>query len=281
MGWQKRLLKAYSNAPLLSICKDTPLVLFSDCHRGIGNSNDNFLKNQHLYFAALSYYYRKGHTYIELGDGDELWENRHLKDIQEIHGNVFWLLEQFHCNHRLYMLYGNHDMVKRTPSPLLSYPCFESLMLQDTSTHHCFLLVHGHQADTLNSAFWRLSRFMVRYFWQPLEEFGVLDPTSAAKNYSVKGTTETRLEQWGKEHEITIIAGHTHRSVLDREHPYFINTGSCVHPRCITCIEIVHNSISLVKWSMEHRNDLSLYVARTLLSGPFPLQDFTESQPEI
>lgn len=273
MGWQKRLFQAYQNAPLLSLCSNSKLVLISDCHRGIGNSNDNFLKNQHLYFAALSYYYHAGYTYIELGDGDELWENRNLKDIQEIHGNVFWLLEQFHCKNRLYMLYGNHDMVKRKPCPLLSFPCYESLLFKDMCSNHCFLLLHGHQADTLNSTFWRLSRFLVRYLWQPLEQFGVLDPTSAAKNYSVKKKTELRLEQWGQEHETTVIAGHTHRSVLDSSHPFYINTGSCVHPRCITCIELANNSLFLVKWSMEHRSDLSLYVARTVLSGPISFQD--------
>ena len=33
-------------------------------------------------------------TYIELGDGDELWENRSMKQIIEAHGDVFSLLSR-------------------------------------------------------------------------------------------------------------------------------------------------------------------------------------------
>ena len=92
MGYRKRLDKSFESAPVLPLCPNSHYVLFSDCHRGNGTHNDNFLKNQHLYFAALKYYYRQGFTYIELGAGDELWENRHIEQIKEIHGNVFWQL---------------------------------------------------------------------------------------------------------------------------------------------------------------------------------------------
>ena len=85
MGYTKRLTSAFEHAPVLPLYKNSKLVLFSDCHRGSGTSNDNFLKNKQLYMAALSYYYKKGFTYIELGDGDELWENRNFQQIQEIH----------------------------------------------------------------------------------------------------------------------------------------------------------------------------------------------------
>ena len=68
-----RLDKSFRTAPVLALTPHSRIVLISDCHRGVGNSNDNFLKNQHLYFAALQSYYKLGFTYIELGDGDELW----------------------------------------------------------------------------------------------------------------------------------------------------------------------------------------------------------------
>ena len=108
-GCEKRLDKSFRDAPVLPLYPHSKLVLFSDCHRGVGNSNDNFLKNQHLYFAALRHYYDSDFIYIELGDGDELWENRSLAAIREIHSNVFWLLSLFAREDRLYMLYGNHD----------------------------------------------------------------------------------------------------------------------------------------------------------------------------
>ena len=81
MSAASRISHAFQNAPVLSLSENSRYVLFSDCHRGIGTANDNFLKNQHLYFAALQYYLKHGYTYIELGDGDELWENRSLTQI--------------------------------------------------------------------------------------------------------------------------------------------------------------------------------------------------------
>ena len=97
MGWYQRISNAFRDAPVLPLDCGSRLVLFSDCHRGVGNSNDNFLKNQHLYLAALQHYFQKGYTYLELGDGDELWENRSLARIIDIHDDVFCLLKEFCC----------------------------------------------------------------------------------------------------------------------------------------------------------------------------------------
>lgn len=275
MGYKHRLNAAFKNAPILSVYPDSRFVLISDCHRGNGNSGDNFLKNQHLYFAALSYYYNNNYTYIELGDGDELWENRSIEQIKDVHSNIFWLLSSFHEQQRLYMIYGNHDMVKKNGSLPLNFPFYEGIILKNSRLDKSLYLTHGHQADLFNSVFWRTSRFLVRYLWRPLEQFGVLDPTSAARNYSVKEKTEKRLEAWAKQTKSTLITGHTHRPILNPKHTCYCNTGSCVHPRCITCIEIKNNSLTLVKWSMETRADLSLYVARKVLSGPVRFEELT------
>ena len=72
MGYASRLDKAFEKAPVLPLTRHTKYILMSDCHRGVGNTNDNFLKNQHLYMAAMQHYYRNNYIYIELGDGDEL-----------------------------------------------------------------------------------------------------------------------------------------------------------------------------------------------------------------
>lgn len=290
-----RLDRAFQNAPLLPLTNCSRYVLMSDCHRGIGTSSDNFLKNQHLYFAALEHYYRQGFTYIELGDGDELWENRSMKNIIDIHSNVFWLFKQFDQENRLYLLYGNHDIIKRRKSyPAKScstyfctqsqqvQPLFPSLtffegiilttdLLPNRRSHVSVYLTHGHQASLLNSTLWPLSRFLVRYFWRPLENLGILDPTSAAKNYHVKSNCEMLLERWAQENGRILITGHTHRPILPEKPAHYYNTGSCVHPRCITCIEIECGHMTLVKWSMNARSDSTLYVAREVISGPVPL----------
>lgn len=318
MGYYARLSKSFEGALRLPLTYRSKYVLVSDCHRGIGTSNDNFLKNQNLYFAALQHYYKMGYTYIELGDGDELWENRSMEQIIETHSNVFWLLTRFREQGRLYMLYGNHDMIKKNTrytektcstwhccskdgdfwekQPLFPNMTFHSGIIlenlltvnhggsfcappanaahtssDDTISSMDIYLTHGHQTDLFNSTLWQVSRFLVRYLWKPLERFGVLDPTSAARNYTRKRRTEERLHHWAEKEKHILITGHTHRPVLTGQDNYYCNTGSCVHPRCITCLEIERGQIRLVKWTLAVRPDMSLYVAREILSGPLVL----------
>ena len=108
----------------------------------------------------------------------------------------------------------------------------------------------------------------MRYFWSPLENLGFLDPTSAAKNYEVKERCEESLRSWAETRRHILVTGHTHRPVLPQEPSFYYNTGSCVHPRCITCIEIQRGEMTLVKWIMDARADSVLYVAREVISGP-------------
>lgn len=270
MNYKKRLDHAFTNAPILPITPKTKYAIFSDCHRGIGNNNDNFLKNANSYFAALQYYYQRGFTYIENGDGDELWENYTLKQIKEIHGDVFEQLIQFQEKGRLFMLYGNHDMIKKTLSyPFSDFLYYEGLILRPGISGKNPIIIadelsvtpgdlhipakdiriiHGHQADLGNSVLWKLTRFLVRYLWTPLEYFGVLDPTNAARNNTKKEKLEKRYLSYARDSHCLLMTGHTHRPTLgDITSPYY-NCGSCVHPKCITCIELCGFQINLVKW---------------------------------
>ena len=176
MSITSRLDRAFAQAPALPLNRCSKYVLISDCHRGVGTSSDNFLKNQHLYYAALEHYYRGGFTYIELGDGEELWENRKLRNITEIHDDVYCMFSRFEERGRLYLLYGNHNITRKKSPAFL-----EALVLRSESfPEKSLYLTHGHQASLLNSTLWPLARFLVRYFWSPLENLGFLDPTSAA-----------------------------------------------------------------------------------------------------
>ena len=96
MNSLKEISQVFNKADVISFDDTSKFVLMSDCHRGDGNWSDNFARNQSIAFRALNYYYENGYTYIELGDGDELWENRSLDDIKEIHSHVFWLLSKFY-----------------------------------------------------------------------------------------------------------------------------------------------------------------------------------------
>jgi len=255
--------RAYKNALVLPLSVDSKYILFSDCHRGDGRADDNFLKNEFLYLAALRYYDKYAFTYLELGDGDELWENRSIEQIRQMHPHSFEMLERFRREQRLYLIYGNHDMVKKYKGGTF----YESILLKDTLHKKNIFLTHGHQAQVMNSTYWKVNRFLVRYLWKNLELIGVPDPTSAAKNNTAKGSVEQRLAQWAAQQQVILIAGHTHRPMAGtKQSPYF-NTGSCVHPAGITGIEIERRCITLIKWSLGVRADQTVCVQREVLAA--------------
>ncbi|PKM94536.1 MAG: serine/threonine protein phosphatase [Firmicutes bacterium HGW-Firmicutes-1] len=288
-----RLSNIFESSDEIPFDDSSKIVLMSDCHRGDGSWADDFSKNQNLYVAALTHYYREKFTYIELGDGDELWENSKISNIIHIHKDVFWLLTKFYEKGRLHMVFGNHDIVKENTSYIEEnlhyffyereqkyYPLFpnvkihEGLVLKHSITGDRIFLVHGHQADFLNSTLWRLSRFLVKHLWRRLEIFGVNDPTSAAKNYKIKWKVEKKLRDWVIRNKQMLIAGHTHKPVFPEvaDPPYF-NDGSCVHPRGIIAIEITEGYILLVKWQVKTKLDGTLYVGREMIAGPRMLED--------
>ena len=266
MGYSKRLVQAFFNAPVLSLTAQSKFVIMSDCHRGIGNTSDNFLKNELIFLSALQSYYNEGFTYIELGDGDELWKNRSLKAIQDAHEDIFKLMDKFDKDGRLCLLFGNHDMEKCTRHCKDSYTYHEAVMIKDMTSGKRIHITHGHQADLLNSTFWRLSRFLVRYIWKPLEMYGISNPISAANNYEVKEKTEKRLNQWAVSNETILICGHTHRAIMgNKSSPYF-NSGCCIYPGSITALEIENKRLQLVKWKFTICEDFTICIKKEALA---------------
>ncbi len=296
MNYMKRMSKVYLKSDEIVFDNNARFIIMSDCHRGDGNWSDSFAGNQNIYYTALSYYFNEDYTYIELGDGDELWEYRNMEDIIQEHSDVFWLMKKFYDKNRLYMIYGNHDMVKRSPDfvekNLYKYfsqrdnkyfdlfhniKVHEGLILKHKESNSDILLLHGHQVDLLNSDLWRVARFLVRYFWRPLENFCFKDVTRTAKNYKKKKDVARRLSEWVIRENKMLIAGHNHRPMFPEtgEPPYF-NDGSCVHPRCITGIELVNGSIALVKWSVKTNNNDNLMVKKDILAGPKKITDYLQ-----
>lgn len=283
-----RLEEAYLHAGRIVIDKGSRLVCMSDCHRGVGNHGDNFLPNRNLFLAALEYYYDRCFCYVELGDGDELWENREFERIVEIHSDIFEMLSRFCASGRLVMLYGNHDCQKKSVSfmkkrcrhcgcgltdcpqePLDHLSVQEGVVLVDRAAGHEIFLVHGHQGELLNDRLWYVARFLVRYVWRSLEMLGVSDPTSAARNYKRRRRAEKRLTDFAREKQILVMSGHTHRPALPAPgEGLYLNDGSCVHPSCITAMEIQNGALTLVKWSVTVLPDRRLAVVREVLEGP-------------
>ena len=282
----------YERAKRYTIDDSSKIVLMSDLHRGDGGRADTFIKNQLIYSAALTRYDKDGFTYIELGDGDELWKNRKAADVIAAHKDVFWRLGRMHRQGRLVMLYGNHDITKRKAlfiyknfsyyyDPLTKkhtalfgdLPVYESAVLEYGG--YDILLLHGHQVDFWNNEAWGLTRFMVRNVWRPLEAFGITDPTSAAVNYHKKISTEKKLQRWVQQNKAMLIAGHTHRPIYPAAgQTRYFNCGSGVHPRCVTALEIKDGGIRLVKWAVKTRPDGAMFVGKDLLAGPTRIDDY-------
>ena len=293
MSSHHRISRAFLNAKKLELSKDSKYVLFSDCHRGDNSFADDFSHNKKIYHFALSEYLKKQFTYIELGDGDELWENK-FSAIFNANKDIYLLLKEFHKSNRLHFIWGNHDMDYRNPKKVVeNYHYYhdlvedqqkelmigvsfsESIRLTQTDGKSIFLL-HGHQADWFNYRFWKLSRFLVKILWRPLQVLGVKDPTSPAQNHKGLIRVERRLEKWIKKnnHQM-IVTGHTHRPrfPLANELPHF-NDGSCVHPGCITGLEIENNELSLVKWHLVTNSSGVMQIKRKVLEGPSSLSHY-------
>ncbi|MDR0949642.1 MAG: metallophosphoesterase family protein [Lachnospiraceae bacterium] len=298
MSIASRLDDVYQKADRYYIDKNTRIVCMSDCHRGVGNHADNFLDNQNLFYAALEYYFDRQFVYMELGDGDELWENRSLRRIVETHDDSYWMLSQFYQRGRFHMLFGNHDHKKKNTrflngncgqyfddgrnqfcELLRGIQAKEGIVLTQKHEGNEILLVHGHQGSMINDTLWRLGRFLVRYFWKPLELIGVYDPTGAARNYREREKTEKAMDAWAKHHNVMVIAGHTHRPILPKPGTsLYLNDGSCVHPRCITALEIQDGLVTLVKWSIRVRHQRVLSVEREVLEGPIELNAYWKAR---
>ena len=302
MSALKRLSDVFESAERIAVDDFSRIILMSDCHRGDGSQADEFFRNENLYLSALNHYYGEGFTYIEIGDGDELWENKKIAEIIEAHPDAFRMLKKFYQMKRLYFIYGNHDMVKRSrkyvEDNLYRYYdrqtgteeiLFEGIIIHEglvleyhdsrKELQRQIFLVHGHQVDFLNSTIWRIARFMVRRFWKPLELFGISNPTSPAQNQEKKEKIGRRLTKWVIRENRMLIAGHNHRPMFPEiGEPLYFNDGSCAHPLFITGIEIDKGEISLVKWSIKVKGEGILYVGRDVIAGPKNIQDFISAK---
>ncbi|MBN2006114.1 MAG: metallophosphoesterase family protein [Anaerolineae bacterium] len=294
MSVASRLTQALSKAHTIFFDDSSKFVLFSDCHRGDNSWADDFAHNQMLFFHALRYYFEAGFTYIELGDGDDLWENPRFDVIRQAHAHIFELLRRFYLEKRLYIIFGNHNIRWQTPrnvhNDLTMYqsdfdgekrPLFpdisiyEGLILQHTEANYRLFLVHGHQGDLFSDRWWWVGCFTTRYIWRQLQLFAAHDPTNPAYNPEKRSRVEHAISDWIQKNRQPTVCGHTHRPAMPAPGaPAYFNTGSCVHPRYITSIEIMGGQILLVRWWIAPDMEGALHITRDEISGPYMLQDY-------
>jgi predicted phosphodiesterase len=236
----------------------------SDMHRGDGTGSDDFAHNSLIYKCALDYYLREGFTYIELGDAEELWENKSFDQIYITHTSIYDKIGEFHDpdpkKTRYIKIWGNHDIQWKDNADILR-EIFPGIRIYEAATLHSpsrsgkrILLWHGHQADPkCNGSGSAFSKFFVRgHTHRPVYE-----------NLSL---TERRSI------EIKTAAVSVGKKL--KPEPVYYNTGSCVHPRCITGIEITMQGnipkLKLVKWGYDaapglEEKEYTLTIKRTVL----------------
>lgn len=293
MKTYKRLTEAYDNAKRMNIDDNSKYIFFSDLHRGDDSISDEFARNQTLMVSALQYYYKNGYTYVEVGDGDDLWVHSNFKHIRTAHIDVFTVLKEFYKDNRFIMLYGNHNIyLKSRYYVMMNYYFYydefteseeelfvglrpiEALRLTYTPTGQEILVVHGHQGDFFNDQCWFLSMIALRYFWKFMHLVGFRNPASPAKNQSKRHKIEKNFTKWLKKNKVMMICGHTHRPKFPNKNdmPYY-NTGCCIHTKGITEIEIINGKIMLVQWRIHADSDGILRVKRMVIKGGIPIRD--------
>lgn len=251
--------RAFQAAATVPFDDHSRFILFSDCHRGDGTAIDAFALNQGLFHHALSHYFEQGYSYIEVGDGDELWQNRLFRTIRQAHAPIFDLLHQFHQQQRLHIIFGNHDFQGGEQNGIWKdeLPTEEGVILRHVKTGQRLFVVHGHQADWTSNNLFIFSKFIVRLFWRRLQKVGLarvntewINPLHRTANEGrLVQRIEDRVSSWADQRQQPVICGHTHIAHLPpRGHAPYFNTGHCLSPGIVTGLEIRDGQIWPVKW---------------------------------
>jgi len=190
----------------LPLSDDTKLIIMSDMHRGDGTGSDDFAHNSLICKCAMDYYLDNGFTYIELGDAEELWDNRTFDQIYITHTSVYEKLLQFHDpdpeKTPYIKVWGNHDLKWRKNSSALAglFPgirVYEAVVLDNR-----ILMWHGHQADPSCLGFRAtVAKFFVGGIWTGMQRLGMKDPTRAANNPGRANKTDRKLHEWATRFE--------------------------------------------------------------------------------
>jgi UDP-2,3-diacylglucosamine pyrophosphatase LpxH len=287
MFTQKRLDQAYEGARVEYFDDSSKYVFMSDHHRGDGGTSDEFTKNQNVFLYALEHYYKNDFVYVEVGDGDELWEQPKFKYIKNAHYDVFESIKKFFYHDRMIMLYGNHNIYLKDPEYVRKYyysyyneyreqrydflkglEPIEALVLKHRRTGQEILVVHGHQGDLANDQLWFPTMLSLKYFWRFMHSFGIKNPASPTKNVYKRHKIEKNFNKWILKNRKMVICGHTHRFKFPRtdDLPYF-NTGCCIYPTTITATELEGGRVQIVRWKMRVNQDGLLQAKREVIRG--------------
>ena len=294
MHTKKILSNIYKKAKRIKFNDNSKIIFFSDVHRGDNSFSDDFAHNQNIYYYALDYYYNRDYKYIEVGDGDELWEHRKFKHLRAAHSDIYHLIKKFYERDRFIMLYGNHNMQfkyeyfvrnqldyfydeynEEKKDLFKGIQVHEAIILEHEETGKEIFVTHGHQGDFINYQIWGVMMIISRYVWRFLNIIGFRNPASPAKNRYKRHKIEKKYSEWIRDNETMMIIGHTHRPKFPLNNdPSYFNSGCCVHPRNITGIEINNGKISLIDWRIRPNEQGVLSISKKNIKGPEAVDDY-------
>lgn len=266
--FEKRLQDVIERAPVVQFDTRSRFVILSDCHRGIKDQGDVFVKNEALYLQALEYYLDEGFTYIEAGDGDELWRDYDFYDIQYAYPKVFKLLHAFNASSRLHILLGNHD----TPSDPVGnlkgdFGLSEALLLVEKDAGYAVLILHGHQAELFSDRLKPISRLVVNTIWQRLKGIPLAQRLHQAVMQREHVRIQILMANWASRNHTVVISGHTHQlhfpGVL---YPATFNGGTCSNAGHIFGLELVDSQITPIVWQEQNTTGGKPEIAKRTLS---------------
>ena len=278
-----RLDGARRRALPIPVDRHARLVIFGDCHRADGGSADIFRFNRALFLDALQFYFDAGFTYIEIGDGDDIWVAPHFRAIRDTYADIFDLLHHFAWEQRLHVLIGNHDVSCASSGAFKDgLPLCEGVRLDHAATDRSLLLLHGHQADDANSHAARLLfRALLRPYQTRLRAAPLYPQPAAVGALTVRchgiirrtmlgscARLERRLMGWAAARRQLLLCGHTHAPHFPTpEMPFYANGGSCLLDGQITGFELVADQLRLVRWTPAQPRQVLAAVSLAQLPG--------------
>jgi len=240
---------------ILTLRKNSHVIIFSDQHRGAKNGADDFMKAETAYLAALDYYFENKFQFVSLGDSEELWENT-LYQVKKHNTITFESEKRFILQDRFFKVFGNHDLFwdnsliasqqlkaiyekklrvfegiilekdnkedarqKKVVSDPFSFlkrkPASDDEALPIANCPLTIFLTHGHQGDASSDGNW-FSKFFVANIWAPLQSYLRINFNTPAYDEDLKTAHNLLMYEWSAKYKgLILITGHTHQPVFE------------------------------------------------------------------
>jgi UDP-2,3-diacylglucosamine pyrophosphatase LpxH len=199
-------------------------IIFSDQHKGARDLADDFRNAEKSYLAALQHYYDNGFLFINLGDCEELWENKPAV-VTKKNEEVLQAEARFFAQNRYYRIYGNHDLewkydIQRNwylkPTFGNQLKVYEGAVLTTSynNKEYSIFLAHGHQGDQKSDGN-QFSTWFVAAIWTPIQRFLEISIDSIADSFELVDKHNIMMYEWSiTQQDLLFISGHTHKPVF-------------------------------------------------------------------